>query len=118
MRLAQGGSICARANTRVSPSTPCVTATRIASTPAISTATSRISASIHYCMDSVGRWLARVNTVLYGCEMSDRLAAADWVKAGLKALAADGVGALKADLLAKSLGISRGSFYWHFADIG
>jgi AcrR family transcriptional regulator len=50
--------------------------------------------------------------------MSDRLAAGDWVKAGLKALAADGVGALKADLLAKSLGISRGSFYWHFADIG
>jgi AcrR family transcriptional regulator len=50
--------------------------------------------------------------------MSDRLAAGDWVKAGLKALAADGVGSLKADLLAKSLGISRGSFYWHFADIG
>jgi AcrR family transcriptional regulator len=50
--------------------------------------------------------------------MSDRLAAGDWVKAGLQALAADGVGALKADLLAKSLGISRGSFYWHFADIG
>jgi AcrR family transcriptional regulator len=69
-------------------------------------------------MESVGRWLARVNTVLYGDRMSDRLAAGDWVKAGLKALAADGVGALKADLLAKSLGISRGSFYWHFADIG
>jgi AcrR family transcriptional regulator len=50
--------------------------------------------------------------------MSDRLAAGDWVKAGLKALAADGVGSLKADLLAKSLGISRGSFYWHFTDIG
>ena len=91
---------------------------RIASTPAISTATSRIGASIHYCMESVGRWLARVNTVLYGVDMSDRLAAGDWVKAGLKALAADGAGALKADLLAKSLGISRGSFYWHFADIG
>jgi AcrR family transcriptional regulator len=69
-------------------------------------------------MDSVGQWLARVNTVLYGGGMSDRLAAGDWVKAGLKALAADGVGSLKADLLAKSLGISRGSFYWHFADIG
>jgi AcrR family transcriptional regulator len=69
-------------------------------------------------MDSVGQRLARVNTVLYGGGMSDRLAAGDWVKAGLKALAADGVGSLKADLLAKSLGISRGSFYWHFADIG
>jgi len=69
-------------------------------------------------MDSVGQWLARVNTVLYGGGMSDRLAAGDWVKAGLKVLAADGVGSLKADLLAKSLGISRGSFYWHFTDIG
>jgi AcrR family transcriptional regulator len=50
--------------------------------------------------------------------MSERLSADDWVKAGLKALAADGFTALKADPLAKALGISRGSFYWHFADIG
>jgi AcrR family transcriptional regulator len=50
--------------------------------------------------------------------MSERLSADDWVKTGLKALAREGFTALKADLLAKSLGISRGSFYWHFADIG
>jgi AcrR family transcriptional regulator len=50
--------------------------------------------------------------------MSERLSADDWVKAGLKALAREGFTALKADLLAKALGISRGSFYWHFADIG
>jgi AcrR family transcriptional regulator len=50
--------------------------------------------------------------------MSERLSADDWVKAGLKALAAEGFTALKADPLAKALGISRGSFYWHFADIG
>ena len=41
--------------------------------------------------------------------MSERLSADDWVKAGLKALAADGFTALKADPLAKALGISRGS---------
>ncbi|RTL63482.1 MAG: TetR/AcrR family transcriptional regulator, partial [Hyphomicrobiales bacterium] len=47
----------------------------------------------------------------------DRLARADWVKAGLKALAREGASALKADRLARELGVSRGSFYWHFADV-
>ena len=48
---------------------------------------------------------------------ADRLAKEDWVKAGLAALARDGVGGLKADVLAKALGVSRGSFYWHFPDV-
>jgi AcrR family transcriptional regulator len=48
----------------------------------------------------------------------DRLTAQDWVNAGLKALATSGFTALKADLLSKALGVSRGSFYWHFADVG
>lgn len=48
----------------------------------------------------------------------DRLTARDWVNAGLKALAKSGFTALKADALAKVLGVSRGSFYWHFADVG
>jgi AcrR family transcriptional regulator len=50
--------------------------------------------------------------------MNDQLSAQDWVKAGLRALAANGFGALKAEPLAKAMGVSRGSFYWHFADIG
>lgn len=41
----------------------------------------------------------------------------DWLNHGLSELAAHGAGALKADRLAKSLKVSRGSFYWHFADI-
>lgn len=49
--------------------------------------------------------------------MSDQLSAQDWLDRGLKALAAKGAGALKAESLAKSMGVSRGSFYWHFADI-
>ena len=50
--------------------------------------------------------------------MSDnRLRPAEWVNAGLKALAKSGFSALKADTLASRLGISRGSFYWHFADV-
>jgi AcrR family transcriptional regulator len=50
--------------------------------------------------------------------MSDQLSAQDWIDAGLKALAKNGHSALKAEPLAKALGVSRGSFYWHFADIG
>lgn len=49
--------------------------------------------------------------------MSDQLSANDWVDAGLKALASRGFTALKAEPLAKALRVSRGSFYWHFADI-
>jgi AcrR family transcriptional regulator len=47
----------------------------------------------------------------------NRLGPAEWVNAGLKALAKSGLSALKADTLAKKLGVSRGSFYWHFADV-
>ena len=46
-----------------------------------------------------------------------RLGPEEWVRAGLKALARSGVSALKADTLATGLGVSRGSFYWHFADV-
>jgi AcrR family transcriptional regulator len=63
--------------------------------------------------------LASVNTVLYGRDiMSDQLSAQDWLDQGLKALATNGVAALKAEPLAKAMGVSRGSFYWHFADVG
>jgi AcrR family transcriptional regulator len=41
----------------------------------------------------------------------------DWIDAALRALAADGdVRAVAVDRLAKSLGATRGSFYWHFTD--
>lgn len=50
--------------------------------------------------------------------MSDQLSAKDWLNQGLKALASHGFTALKAEPLAKTLGVSRGSFYWHFPDVG
>jgi len=49
--------------------------------------------------------------------MNDQLSAKDWLDQGLKALAGRGFTALKAEPLAKAMGVSRGSFYWHFADI-
>jgi AcrR family transcriptional regulator len=38
-----------------------------------------------------------------------------WIDAGLAALAAGGPDAVRVDLLAKALGVTRGGFYWHFA---
>jgi AcrR family transcriptional regulator len=67
--------------------------------------------------------LVIVNTDVYGemsqgARMTDQLSARDWLDQGLKTLARDGFTALKAEPLAKAMGVSRGSFYWHFADIG
>src|SRR5712691_12076500 len=50
--------------------------------------------------------------------MADQLSAKDWLEQGLRTLASYGFTALKAEPLAKAMGVSRGSFYWHFADIG
>ena len=50
--------------------------------------------------------------------MADQLSAKDWLDQGLRALAKSGFTALKAEPLAKAMGVSRGSFYWHFTDIG
>jgi AcrR family transcriptional regulator len=50
--------------------------------------------------------------------MADQLSAKDWLDQGLRTLAQSGFTALKAEPLAKAMGVSRGSFYWHFADIG
>src|SRR6202142_2057814 len=50
--------------------------------------------------------------------MADPLSAEDWLQQGLKTLAKSGFTALKAEPLAKAMGGSGGSFYWHFAYIG
>lgn len=38
----------------------------------------------------------------------------DWLHAALEALADGGVSAVRVDVLARQLGMTRGSFYWHF----
>ena len=40
----------------------------------------------------------------------------EWIKQGLRALADGGPDAVRIELLAKELGVSRGGFYWHFED--
>ena len=39
-----------------------------------------------------------------------------WIDAGLRALASGGPGAVRVEPLAKTLGVTKGGFYWHFQD--
>lgn len=48
-------------------------------------------------------------------EPKTRLSAADWEEAALAVLAENGVGAVAVESLARRLGVTKGSFYWHFA---
>ncbi len=41
-----------------------------------------------------------------------------WIDEGLRALAAGGPDAVRIELLAKALGVSKGGFYWHFDNRG
>ena len=42
----------------------------------------------------------------------------EWLRAALAALAESGVSGVAVDPIAKRLGVTRGSFYWHFKDRG
>ncbi|MBL8377009.1 MAG: TetR/AcrR family transcriptional regulator [Burkholderiales bacterium] len=46
-----------------------------------------------------------------------RLRPADWVAAGFRTLAQSGAHAVGVDALARELGATKGSFYWHFDDL-
>ena len=109
------------ANTLVSPSTPWISATAIAATPAHCSRDRASNASIQYCM-VMRRVLAPVNTVVYGgaaWNEHDRSTLREGLaRPGTQGAGERGFTALKAEPLAKAMGVSRGSFYWHFADIG
>lgn len=46
-----------------------------------------------------------------------RLGREDWVKAGLRALVDGGIMAVRVEPLAREIGATKGSFYWHFRDL-
>ena len=48
---------------------------------------------------------------------NNRLSIDDWIQAGFAILAEEGLKALKIDRLCRRLEVTKGSFYWHFADI-
>ncbi len=47
---------------------------------------------------------------------SRRLSAADWIEAATQVIAEAGVSAVAVEPLAQRLGVTKGSFYWHFAN--
>ena len=46
----------------------------------------------------------------------DRQSKESWLNAALKALANGGIDKVRVESLAKNLGVTKGSFYWHFKD--
>ena len=49
-------------------------------------------------------------------ERPTRLSALDWANAALDVIASEGVAAVAVEPLARRLGVTKGSFYWHFKD--
>ena len=49
-------------------------------------------------------------------ENRGRLNREDWLAKALDVLAEDGIGAVCIEPVAKALGVTKGSFYWHFED--
>ena len=52
-----------------------------------------------------------------GARAGSRLTVDDWIDAGLTLIAQEGLRAVKIDRLCSGLGVTKGSFYWHFSDI-
>jgi AcrR family transcriptional regulator len=68
---------------------------------------------IHVCVTGVSRrMLPRMAKA-----RASRLAVEDWIQAGYAVLAEEGIKSLKIDRLCSRLGVTKGSFYWHFTDI-
>src|SRR5690606_20383857 len=40
----------------------------------------------------------------------------DWTTAAARAMSSGGIEAVRVEALARELGVTKGSFYWHFAD--
>lgn len=61
------------------------------------------------------------NTLAYGRGMTaarnQTLTAQDWIAAAFTRLGTGGITAVRAEAIARDLGVSKGSFYWHFKDI-
>ena len=49
-------------------------------------------------------------------ETKNVLSANDWAEAALSAIAARGIEGVAIEPLARELGVTKGSFYWHFAN--
>ena len=57
----------------------------------------------------------KISLDMSAVEAKPDLQPSDWVRAGMKILAQSGVDMVLIPPLAKALGVTKGSFYWHFA---
>lgn len=55
-----------------------------------------------------------MNDAAIKTERNGRLSAEDWAQAALDMIAEQGVAAVAVEPLARRLGVTKGSFYWHF----
>jgi AcrR family transcriptional regulator len=46
-----------------------------------------------------------------------RLSVDDWIELGFRLLAEEGLSGIKIDRLCTRMGVTKGSFYWHFTDL-
>lgn len=67
--------------------------------------------ALHYKFKACG-YHARMNVAIK--PERARLSAEDWELAALHLISEQGVGALAVEALARQLGVTKGSFYWHF----
>jgi AcrR family transcriptional regulator len=51
-----------------------------------------------------------------GTGSAARIGRSEWIKAAVDALQRDGIEGVRVEVLATRLGVTKGSFYWHFAD--
>lgn len=82
----------------------------------------KIHDSLHTVAYGVASGLDLVHTPAYLCRMTTgdhkaRLGRNDWVLAGLRALVRGGIAAVKVEAVARDIGATKGSFYWHFKDL-
>jgi len=64
---------------------------------------------------SMGEWIAMARKGTGPKRLDEpTLTAADWAEAALQLMAEAGLAALTVDMLARRLGVTKGSFYWHF----
>jgi AcrR family transcriptional regulator len=74
--------------------------------------------------------LEAVNTVAYGAAMTTkaemsvraegqrgaRIGRSEWIGGAIQVLAREGIAGVRVEVLAARLNVTKGSFYWHFAD--
>lgn len=60
--------------------------------------------------------IEKVSSELGEKKAQTRLSRSDWLQAAVQMLVLNGVDSVRITRLADALGVTRGSFYWHFAD--